>query len=367
MTSKRAQALVLRRPREFERYEFPIPEIGDDDGLLRVEACGLCGTDHEQYTGHISAPYRFIPGHEVVGVIERAGSAARKRWGIEVGDRVAVEVFMSCRRCAACRAGAYRRCKQHGLADMYGFIDIDKDPGLWGGYATHLYLGPDALLLPVPDILDPVLATVFNPLGAGLRWAVEVPDTQPDDVVAVLGPGIRGLAACAAAKSAGAAFVMITGVGPRDTTRLALAPHFGADLTVDVSDEDPVRSLRSAAGRLADVVVDVTAKAGTAPGQALQLVRPSGTVVLAGTRGVSDAPGFDPDLIVYKEIRVIGALGVDAPAYRAALDLLATRAYPFAELPRRTAGFAQLETLLYTMTGDTDHDRPVHAVFVPDP
>jgi len=367
MTRRRAEALVLHRPREFKRHEFAIPEIGDDDGILRVEACGLCGTDHEQYTGHITAHYAFIPGHEVVGVVEQAGEAALERWGIALGDRVAVEVFMSCGRCAACEAGAYRRCGQHGLADMYGFIDIDKHPGLWGGYATHLYLGPDTLVLPVPDTLDPVLATVFNPLGAGLRWAVEVPDTQPGDVVVVLGPGIRGLAACAAAKSAGAEFVMITGVGPRDTSRLALAPHFGADLTVNVSEHDPVRSLRAAIGRLADVVVDVTAKAPPAPGQALQLVRPSGTVVLAGTRGAPDAPGFDPDLIVYKELRVLGALGVDAPAYRAALDLLATHTYPFAELPRQTAGFAQLETLLHTMTGDTDHDRPVHAAFVPDP
>jgi alcohol dehydrogenase len=207
---------------------------------------------------------------------------------------------------------------------------------------------------------------VFNPLGAGLRWAVEVPDTQPGDVVAVLGPGIRGLAACAAAKAAGASFVMVTGVGPRDATRLALAPHFGADLAVDVGAHNPVRALRAATAGLADVVIDVTAKAPTAPGQTLQLVRPSGTVVLAGTRGTSNAPGFDPDLIVYKEIRVLGALGVDAPSYRAALDLLATHTYPFADLPRRTAGFGELETLLSSMSGDTDDDRPVHAVFVPD-
>ena len=367
MTGGRAGALVLRRPGELERHEIPLPEIGDDDGILRVEACGLCGTDHEEYTGHLTAPYRFIPGHEVVGVVEQAGEPALERWGVAVGDRVAVEVFMSCRRCAACLAGANRRCEHHGLGDMYGFIDVDKAPGLWGGYATHLYLGPDALLLPVPPTLDPVLATVFNPLGAGLRWAVEVPDTQPGDVVVVLGPGIRGLAACAAAKSAGASFVMITGVGPRDATRLALAPQFGADLAVDVAVEDPVRALRAATAGLADVVIDVTAKAPTAPGQALQLTRPSGTIVLAGTRGSSDAPGFDPDLIVYKELRVLGALGVDAASYRTALDLLATHTYRFADLPRSTAGFAELETLLQSMSGTTHDDRPVHAVFVPDP
>jgi alcohol dehydrogenase len=361
-----AQAMVLRAPRELERVRLDVPAVGDDDGILRIEACGLCGTDHEQYTGHIRAPFAFVPGHEIVGVIEAAGSAALGRWGVALGDRVAVEVFLSCGRCDECTGGSYRRCRSHGLGDMYGFVDVATRPGLWGGYATHLYLAPDALVLPVPDGLDPVLATAFNPLGAGLRWAVELPDTSAGDVVVVLGPGIRGLAACAAAKSAGAAFVMVTGVGPQDADRLALAARFGADVAVDVTARDPVAALRDATGHLADVVVDVTAKAASAPGQALRLVRPSGTVVLAGTRGAPDAPGFDPDLVVYKEVRVLGALGVDAPAYRRALDLLAARRYPFDDVPRATAGFGGIEALLRGMSGESAGDRPVHAVFVPD-
>jgi alcohol dehydrogenase len=360
-----AEALVLDRPRELSRRRLSLPEIGDDDGILRIEACGLCGTDHEQYTGHLPAPFGFIPGHEAVGIVEHAGDTALERWGVSIGDRVAVEVFLSCRECEPCRSGAYRRCIAHGLADMYGFIDVEKPPGLWGGYASHLYLAPDALLLPVPPALDPVLATVFNPLGAGIRWGVEIPETKSGDIVAVLGPGIRGLSAAAAAKSAGAGFVMVTGWGPRDAPRLAAAMRFGADLVVDTAVDDPIRALREATGSGADVVVDVTAKAPTVPGQALHLVRSGGTVVLAGTRGTPDVPGFDPDLIVYKEIRVLGALGVDAPAYRSALDLLAAGTFPFAELPRQVAGFDDIERLVQTMAGDIDEEPPIHAVFTP--
>ena len=359
------EALVLRKPRQFERIALPAPVIGDDDGLLRIEACGLCGTDHEQYTGDMPAPFGFIPGHEIVGVVEEAGPAALARWGVAIGDRVAVEVFMSCRTCEECSGGAYRRCRQHGLADMYGFIDVSKGAGLWGGYATHLYLGPDALLLPVPPDVDPVTATLFNPLGAGLRWAVQVPEMQPGDTVVVLGPGIRGLACCAAASSAGAGFVMVTGVGSRDADRLALAREFGADLAVDVGVDDPVRALRSLRGGLADIVVDVTAKAPSAPGQALKLVRPGGTVVLAGTRGTQSAPApFDPDTIVYKEVRVLGALGVDTGSYRPALAMLADRAFPFDDLPRRVEGFDGVESLLQAMAGEGERP-PVHAVFAP--
>jgi alcohol dehydrogenase len=356
---------VLAAPRQFERRTFGLPVVGEGEGLLRIEACGLCGTDHEQYTGHLPAGHAFIPGHEVIGVIEAAGPAAEARWGVRAGERVAVEVFQSCRECDACRAGLYRRCERHGLRTMIGFRDVEPNPHLFGGYATHLHLGADSMLLPVPESLDPVMATLFNPLGAGIRWAVQVPDLRPGAVVAILGPGVRGLCAAAAVREAGASFVMVTGLGPRDAPRLALAPSFGADLAVDVAVDDPVRRLREAAGRLADVVVDVTAKAPAAFAQGIALARPGGTFVVAGMRGEPGAPGFHPDHIVGKELRIQGALGVDVVAYRAALEMLAERRYPFESLPRLVAGFDDLEALIRRMAGEADGPVPVHGVFSP--
>lgn len=360
-----ARALVLESPRKLVPREFALPDIGEDDGLVRVEACGLCGTDHEQYTGELSGGFAFVPGHETVGKIEAIGERAARRWGVSVGQRVAVEVFQSCRACEACLGGDHRRCARHGIADMYGFIAADRPPGLWGGYAEYQYLGPDSMVLAVPETLDPVLATVFNPLGAGIRWGVTVPGTSPGHVVAVLGPGIRGLCAAAAAKEAGAGFVMVTGAGPRDGARLGLARDFGADLAVDVSVQDPVAALRAATGQLADVVVDVTAKAPAAFPQAIALARPAGTVVVAGTRGSKVVERFSPDALVFKELKLLGALGVDTTAYRAALGLLASRRYPFEELPRRIADLDHAEELLKTMAGEGEHAPPVHGVIVP--
>jgi alcohol dehydrogenase len=359
-------ALVLESPRHLVRHSFARPEVGDDDGLLRVEACGLCGTDHEQYTGDLPAGYAFVPGHEVIGVIDAVGPAAAARWGVQPGDRVAVEVFMSCRSCPACLAGETQRCRRHGLRDMYGYIPIDKPPALWGGYADYQYLAPDSVLHPVPVTLDPVIATMFNPLGAGIRWAVTVPGTSPGDVVAILGPGIRGLCSVAAAKRAGAGFVMVTGVGRRDSARLALGRSFGADLAVDVSSEDPAAALKKATGGLADIVVDVTAKAPAALAQAISIARPGGTVVFAGTRGSAETPGFWPDLIVYKELKILGALGVDSRSYQAALAMLSSGDLPFADLPRRCEPLANAESLLQVMSGagDADQTAPVHAVLI---
>jgi alcohol dehydrogenase len=356
--------LVLEKPRTLVARELAIPERGDDDAVLRVEACGLCGTDHEQYTGHLAGGFAFVPGHETVGVIESIGEVAAQRWGVATGDRVAVEVFQSCRVCDACRAGAYQRCERHGLADMYGYIPVERPPGLWGGYAESQYLGPDAIVHGIPDDLDPVVATLFNPVGAGVRWAVTLPGTGAGDVVAVLGPGVRGLSAAAAAKDAGAAFVMVTGRGQRDAERLAVAGDFGADLAIDVADTDPVRALRDATGGLADVVIDVTAKAPEAFGQAVALARAGGTLVVAGTRG-GPVREFQPDHIVFKELRIVGALGVDSGAYSAALDLLASGRYPFADLPRRVVTLDDAEELIRSLAAEGDAPPPVHGVIAP--
>ena len=125
-------------------------------------------TDHEQYTGAL-AGFAFVPGHETVGVIEAIGGRAAERWGVAVGDRVAVEVFQSCRACPACLAGEYRRCERHGLADMYGFVPVDRAWAVgWLRRAPVPGAGLDGLA--GPGCARCAGGDVVRPLGAGIRW-----------------------------------------------------------------------------------------------------------------------------------------------------------------------------------------------------
>ena len=249
---------------------------------------------------------------------------------------------------------------------MYGFIPVDKPPGLWGGYAEHQYLAPDSLLLPGAGVARPGRRHAVQPARRGHpvgrhrarhRRGRRRRRARPGHPRPVRGRGRAG----------GRRRVRDGHRARRRATASGSSSGrpFGADLTVDSADDDPVAALRHATGGLADVVVDVTAKAPAALAQALALARPGGTVVVAGTRGSADTPGFWPDLIVYKELRILGALGVDAAAYRAALDLLATGRYPFADLPRRVAGLDGVEAVLADDGGRARRPAPVHGVVAP--
>jgi threonine dehydrogenase-like Zn-dependent dehydrogenase len=361
-----ARAVVLDEPRSLRSEEFPLPDIGAEDGLLRVEACGICGSDHEQYEGTISAPYPIIPGHEPVGVIEEIGEVAAKRWGVNRGDRVAVEALLPCRRCPQCVAGRYSLCRGEGpIPGGYGFISTRKPPSLWGGYAEYMYLAPNSLVHRLSDGVPAELAVLFNPLGAGFRWAVDMPGLKVGDTVVILGPGQRGLAGVIACREAGAGCIIVTGLAA-DETKLALARRFGAHHTVNVEAEDPVARVREITdGRMADVVVDVTAYALEAVNQAVKIARRGGTIVLAGIKGRRPVPNFLSDRVVVKELTVMGVLGVDYPAYEAAIRLIESGRYPLDEMHTHTLPFEEAERALRILARELPGEEAVHIALVP--
>ena len=184
------RALVLQGPRSLELREFEYPLVHADDALLRVEACGLCGTDHEQYSGHLFFGFPFVPGHESVGVVEAIGDEAAQEWGVHAGDRVAVEVFQSCRTCRQCARGNYRHCEQHGVGDSYGFIPVDRPPGLWGGYAQYLCTS-ERNIVALPKTLAPKDVAPYSDAGLTGYRAVKKAARQlnPGESCVMIGAG----------------------------------------------------------------------------------------------------------------------------------------------------------------------------------
>src|SRR3970282_1838495 len=220
-------AIVQEGPRRLSRQEFPLPEIGPEEARLGVEGCGICGSNYEQYAGALPAPFPVIPGHEPVGIIGEIGEVARRRGGVPRGDRVAVEALLPCGPCRECVAGRYRLCRGRGFMSAYGYISTRTPPSLWGGYAQYMYLDPHSLVHRLSADVPAERAVLFNPLGAGFRWAVDLPGTRPGDTVVILGPGQRGLASVIACREAGAGCIVVTGLA-RDEAKLGRGGRFGA-------------------------------------------------------------------------------------------------------------------------------------------
>ena len=325
----KARAMVQVAARRLEMEEFEVPNVGASEGLLRVTACGLCGSDVEQYRGHFAekglAEYPVIPGHEPVGVIEELGKEAEARWGVKAGDRVALQPVISCGRCADCLSGAHHLCK--GMFQMaspaYGYLPTTIGHGLWGGYGEYIHLHERTLMHRLPENVPNEMATMYQALAAGIRWAVAVPGAGFSDTVLVMGCGQRGLASVVALKAAGVSEIIVTGL-KRDTFKLRLAREFGATHTIVADEEDTVaRVMDLTGGRGVDIAVDVVPTDTRVIGQAVEVVRSGGTIVVAGVKGGNNMATLDTDRMVYKEITLKAVFTQGAEMYRAGIDLLA--------------------------------------------
>ena len=360
---KNSLAMVQTAPRTLEPMDIPLPEIDDDSGLVRIEACGICGSDYEQYEGVLRTPMPAVPGHEPLGVVAKIGDRAAQRWGVDVGDRIAVETMLSCRHCDPCLGGSYHLCNARRI---YSYIPLSDEPGLWGSYAQYMYLDPNCVVHKVDPSLAPSTAVMFNPLGAGFRWGVEIPETSPGDSIVIMGPGQRGLASVLACREAGAAQIIVTGL-EADAEKLAIAKEFGAHATIDVQNEDPKHRIRElTSGKGADVVLDVSSYATEPVAQSIDYVRMGGTVVLAGVKGFKEVPGFISDKIVMKEITIKGAIGVTSTGYANAIRLIESGKYPIERMHTHDFDLRDAERAIKTLAREIPDDESIHSCLIPE-
>lgn len=354
--------MVLTANRQLEPMDIPIPDIDAGSALLKLEACGICGSDYEQFEGMLRTPTPVIPGHEPLGTIARIGDDAAKRWGVDVGDRVAVETMLSCRHCSSCLGGSYHLCDDRKI---YSYIPLSESPGLWGGYSQYMYLHANSVVHRVDPEIPASTAVIFNPLGAGFRWAVDMPDARPGDTVVVMGPGQRGLASVIALRHVGVQNIIVTGLSV-DAEKLALAKFYGATHTIDVENENVVHRVKAlTGGKGADIVLDVSSYATKPVADALQLVKTGGQIILAGVKGFKAVDNFVSDLIVLKEVTVKGAIGVTSTGYRQAIDLIESGTIDFGPMHTHDFDLEDAELAIRTLAREIEDDESIHSCLIP--
>ena len=283
----------------------PTPQLGaPDDALIRIEACGICGTDLNILAtppAHKATP-GIVIGHEGVGIVAAVGPAVR---GLQVGDRVVIANRLTCGKCAYCRRGLDNQCTD------YQTIGTTID----GAFAPYLRAPAQALWK-----IDPAVprddAALFEPLACAVG-AVKRAPFQVGDNVAIIGAGPMGLLFALLYRALGAGKVILMDVAPY---RLAFAKEIGMDAAINVTQTDVPAAVKRLTGLGADIVVDAV---GNQINQAIQLARRGGQVILFGLRP-HDSPPVNQYTITRYDLTVHGTF-VGLHPFAQTIQLLESR------------------------------------------
>jgi len=348
-----AATTIARRKTELR--EYPFPEIPPDAGLLKIEAAGVCGSDWHAY--NTDGPVRIM-GHENVGRIHRIGPIAAARWGLQEGDRVALEEYLPCGHCAFCRSGEYRLCEQTEArrpgALRYGTTPVSHAPGLWGGYSQYQYLHPNSVFHRVPEHVPAELAAMALPIANGIQWTCLDGGAGPGKTVLIQGPGQQGLACVIAARQAGADRIIVSGLSC-DKRRLEVAQALGADLVVEADRENLPEDI-------ADIVIDAAGAAATLL-DAIRAVKKNGKVLFAAAPTAMH-PDFHVRDLLARRITLRPCRGHSYQSVEMALSLIASGKLPLHPMATHRFGLEEVDLALRSVGGE-GVEGAVHVTVMP--
>jgi threonine dehydrogenase-like Zn-dependent dehydrogenase len=356
--SEKVTAAVRTGAQTTEFREFDMPDIPDDGALMKIEVAGICGTDVKFYNmPPIDDP--VIMGHENIGVIAKAGKTFTKRRGLKEGDRVFAEHYVGCWNCEHCHRGDFRLCmatdwRRNPDAIRFGYTSANRAPYLFGGFSQYMFLPWNSVLHKVPDGLSAEVAGVVTPMANGIQWALFDCGVGYFSRVLVQGPGQQGLSQVVTARQAGASLIIVTGTR-KDKRRLEVAKLLGADLTINVDEEDPLEAIMNVTnGEGVDVSLDCTAGAGTIPTllgiEALK--RKGGTLLIQGE--MTDFPSFPFAKIANKYITIKAARGHNFESCELALQQLMSDRFDFGLITSHKFRLAQTHDAINAVGGSGD-------------
>jgi threonine dehydrogenase-like Zn-dependent dehydrogenase len=316
------RALVVTGPGACAVEDVPAPRAQAGEAVIDVTRVGLCGTDVEFYTGHMSylhdghARYPMRLGHEWCGVVSAVGAGVEAAW---IGRRVTGDTMLGCGHCRRCRSGRQHVCEDRTEVGIRG--------GRPGALAEQLAV-PAASLHPLPETVDDAAGAMVEP-GANALRAAQAAHAGEDRRVLVLGPGTIGLLAAGFARATGAE-VHVVGVAERS---LAFARELGVDGAWTAA-ELPALAF--------DAVIDAS-NAAELPAMALELVEPGRRVVYIGLASAPSA--IDTRTMALKDVTAVGVLS-GSPALAATIDGYAAGDVDPRPLVAATVGLDQVADVL---------------------
>jgi L-iditol 2-dehydrogenase len=311
------KALLLTAYRKLELVTMERPSIGPRDVLVRVAACGICGSDVHGYDG--SSGRRIPPivmGHEAAGTVAEVGDAVD---AARVGDRVTFDSTISCGECDMCRRGQVNLCAKRRV------LGVSCDEYRYHGAFAEYVAVPQHVLYPLRTELPFEQAALIEPVSVALH-AVDLLNINPGECAVVVGSGMIGLLVIQALRVAGCGEVIAIDI---DAGRLELARNLGANFTIDSKHADAVSAvLERTKGHGADVAVEVVGNA-AAVSTAIRSVCRGGRVGLVGN--ISPEVPLPLQIVVSRELTLVGSCA-SAGEYRRAIELVASGAIRVAPL-----------------------------------
>lgn len=311
--------------------DIDTPEAPPGEVLLRVRACGICGTDLHFYSGSLPANSTITPGHEFAGEIAALGEGVT---GFEIGDRVAVEPIRACQACNYCRTGQYHICRKRKLTGT----------DATGALAEYIAV-PAYTLYRLPDSIDFETAALAEPLAVCVH-GLHIVDLRAGERVLVLGSGTIGLLTTLAAAASGAEVIATYRHDHQGEAALA------AGASRVVRDDNTAGLERQGI----DVVVETVGGHGATLQQAMGIVRPGGRVSVLGV--FTQMVPFNALGLVLKEVAVVGGITYCRPGQHSDFDValsilgahgdrarsLITHRFPLAEAAQAFATAADKST-----------------------
>ena len=311
---KTMKAAVYRGVDDVRFEEIPIPEIGAGEVLVRVDTCGVCGTDLKKiHTGSHSAPRVF--GHEMAGTIAAVGEGVR---GFAVGERVMAFHHIPCGKCFYCRKQTFAQCETYKkVGTTAGFAAAG------GGFAEYIrvmdWIVGDGVttagLVKIPEDIPFEQAAFIEPVNTCFK-AVKLLELEPDDTVLVIGQGSIGVILAALAKRTGATVL----TSDLYLQRHAIAALYGLDRPIDARGDVVGAAKAATEGRGADVAL-VAVGSDALINMAMEAIRPGGRVMLfASTQ--HGAATFDPAAVCMDEKTLMGSYSASVAIQQEGIDLV---------------------------------------------
>ncbi len=303
------KALLLSEYKKLQITEVPIPVPADDEILVRVAACGICGSDVHGYDG--SSGRRIPPlvmGHEAAGTVERVGEAVTD---FNPGDRVTFDSTIYCGECAFCRRGEVNLC------DRREVLGVSCGDYRRAGAFAEFVVVPARIACHLPENLSFPEAALLEAVSVALH-AVSLVSVKPDDAALVIGAGTIGLLIQQALKTAGCRRVYVTDI---DANRLALSKNLGATKTV----LSGPKLFDEIIGITDEIGIDIAIEAvGNTPAvqTAINCVRKGGHVVLVGN--ISPEVSIPLQKVVSRQITLHGSCA-SAGEYPRAIELMSSQ------------------------------------------